>query len=94
MVVKLLPNHLHVSSIGFATALGGTGGAMFPFAVGAIAQAKGVEVSAACDIGFAAGCHGVVACLPKKVQENGLKHRRQTEDVAVVIQVAQLEANH
>jgi fucose permease len=44
MVLKLLPNHLHVSSIGFATALGGMGGAVFPFAIGAIAQAKGVEV--------------------------------------------------
>lgn len=44
MAAKLLPAHLHVSAIGFATALGGTGGALFPFAVGAIAQAKGVEV--------------------------------------------------
>lgn len=41
---KLLPKHLHVSSIGFAAALGGTGAAIFPFAVGAIAQAKGVQV--------------------------------------------------
>jgi len=44
MAAKLLPSHLHVSAIGFATALGGTGGALFPFAVGAIAQAKGVWV--------------------------------------------------
>lgn len=41
---KLLPKHLHVSGIGFAAAFGGSGGAMFPFAVGAIAQAKGVKV--------------------------------------------------
>jgi fucose permease len=41
---KLLPKHLHVSSIGFAAALGGAGAAVFPFAVGAIAQAKGVQV--------------------------------------------------
>lgn len=41
---KLLPKHLHVSAIGFAAALGGTGAAMFPFAVGAIAQSKGVQV--------------------------------------------------
>jgi len=41
---KLLPKHLHVSSIGFAAAFGGSGGAIFPFAVGAIAQAKGVQV--------------------------------------------------
>ena len=44
MSTKLLPRHLHVSAIGFATAIGGTGGAVWPFAVGAIAQAKGVQV--------------------------------------------------
>jgi fucose permease len=41
---KLLPRHLHVSAIGFAAAFGGSGAAIFPFAVGAIAQAKGVQV--------------------------------------------------
>ncbi|KAF3047878.1 hypothetical protein E8E11_008015 [Didymella keratinophila] len=41
---KLLPRHLHVSAIGFAAAIGGSGAAIFPFAVGAIAQAKGVQV--------------------------------------------------
>lgn len=41
---KLLPKHLHVSGIGFAAAFGGSGGALFPFAVGAVAQAKGVQV--------------------------------------------------
>ncbi|KAG9186505.1 hypothetical protein G6011_09613 [Alternaria panax] len=41
---KLLPRHLHVGAIGFAAAFGGSGAAIFPFAVGAIAQAKGVQV--------------------------------------------------
>ena len=41
---RLLPQHLHVSSIGFAVALGGCGSALLPFAVGAIAEAKGVAV--------------------------------------------------
>ncbi|KAI9694211.1 MAG: hypothetical protein M1822_003483 [Bathelium mastoideum] len=41
---KLLPRHLHVSAVGFASAFGGGGAAVFPFAVGAIAQAKGVQV--------------------------------------------------
>ncbi|EMC91651.1 hypothetical protein BAUCODRAFT_27926 [Baudoinia panamericana UAMH 10762] len=41
---KLLPKHLHVSGIGFAAAAGGSGGALFPFAVGAIAQKAGVQV--------------------------------------------------
>jgi fucose permease len=43
VVTKLLPRHLHVGSIGFGTAFGGSGGAIFPFIVGAIAQAKGVR---------------------------------------------------
>lgn len=41
---KLLPRHLHVSGIGFAAAFGGSGGAIFPFVTGVIAQAKGVQV--------------------------------------------------
>jgi fucose permease len=41
---KLLPAEYHVSAIGFAAAFGGGGAAIIPFAVGAIAQAKGVAV--------------------------------------------------
>ncbi|KAL1303465.1 hypothetical protein AAFC00_006848 [Neodothiora populina] len=41
---KLLPRHLHVSGIGFAAALGGSGGAIFPFVTGVIAQSHGVKV--------------------------------------------------
>ncbi|KAL1844444.1 hypothetical protein VTK73DRAFT_2548 [Phialemonium thermophilum] len=41
---KLLPSDYHVSAIGFAAAFGGGGAAVFPFAVGAIAQKKGVSV--------------------------------------------------
>ncbi|KAF1816772.1 putative MFS transporter [Eremomyces bilateralis CBS 781.70] len=44
VAMKLLPRHLHVTAIGFAAALGGVGAAVFPFAVGAIAQKKGVQV--------------------------------------------------
>ncbi|KAJ6127630.1 hypothetical protein N7523_003242 [Penicillium sp. IBT 18751x] len=44
MITKLLPRHLHVSSIGFTAAFGGSGAAILPFAVGALAQAKGVSV--------------------------------------------------
>ncbi|KAI6708720.1 hypothetical protein JHW43_008763 [Diplocarpon mali] len=43
MVTKLLPKDLHVGCIGFGTAFGGSGGAIFPFIVGAIAQSKGVK---------------------------------------------------
>lgn len=41
---KSLPKHLHVSAVGFAAAFGGGGAAILPFAVGAIAQSKGVGV--------------------------------------------------
>lgn len=44
VVAKLLPKHIHVSSMGFAMALGGTGGTIFPFAIGAIANSRGVKV--------------------------------------------------
>lgn len=41
ITAKLLPKHIHVSAIGFAMALGGTGGTVFPFAIGAIASGAG-----------------------------------------------------
>lgn len=41
---KLLPKHLHVGAIGFIAALGAAGATVLPFAVGAIAGAKGVQV--------------------------------------------------
>jgi fucose permease len=44
MAAKLLPKHLHVSALGFAMAFGGTGGTVFPFAIGAIASSRGVQV--------------------------------------------------
>ena len=44
MASKLLPRRIHVSALGFAMALGGTGGTVFPFVVGAIAAKKGVGV--------------------------------------------------
>ncbi|RHZ50160.1 uncharacterized protein CDV56_104884 [Aspergillus thermomutatus] len=44
VTTKLLPRYLHVSSIGFAAAFGGGGGAVLPFAVGVIAQSRGVWV--------------------------------------------------
>jgi fucose permease len=44
VTAKLLPKRIHVSAIGFAMALGGTGGTVFPFAIGALASHKGVAV--------------------------------------------------
>ncbi|RAL11480.1 MFS transporter [Aspergillus homomorphus CBS 101889] len=41
---RLLPKSLHVAAIGFAAAFSMGGGAVFPFMIGAVAQAKGVTV--------------------------------------------------
>ena len=65
MCTKLLPQHLHVTAIGFATALGGSGGAIFPFAVGAIAQAKGVKVLQPIIMALLAGISIIWLLLPR-----------------------------
>ncbi|PMB64081.1 Bypass of stop codon protein 6 [Beauveria bassiana] len=44
ITAKLLPKRIHVSAIGFAMSMGGTGSAIFPFIIGAIASKKGVTV--------------------------------------------------
>ncbi|KND92713.1 Bypass of stop codon protein 6 [Tolypocladium ophioglossoides CBS 100239] len=44
VATKLLPREYHVSAIGFASAIGGGGAAVLPFAVGAIAEGHGVGV--------------------------------------------------
>lgn len=41
---KVLPGYLHVSAIGFAAAFGGGGAAVLPFAIGSLAQARGVSI--------------------------------------------------
>ncbi|CAO2650485.1 Nn.00g017770.m01.CDS01 [Neocucurbitaria sp. VM-36] len=62
---KLLPRHLHVSAIGFAAAFGGSGAAIFPFAVGAIAQAKGVQVLQPIVLALLGVILGLWLCLPR-----------------------------
>ncbi|KAF2869795.1 major facilitator superfamily domain-containing protein [Massariosphaeria phaeospora] len=62
---KLLPRHLHVSAIGFAAAFGGSGAAILPFAVGAIAQAKGVQVLQPIILAFLGVILGLWFCLPR-----------------------------
>ena len=62
---KLLPKHLHVPSIGFAAAVGGSGGALFPYAIGAIAQAKGVQVLQPIILAVLAAILVLWLCLPR-----------------------------
>ncbi|RDW68638.1 hypothetical protein BP5796_09295 [Coleophoma crateriformis] len=54
--MKLLPTYLHVSGVGFASAFCGIGATVFPFAVGAIAQQKGVEVLMPIVLSLLAAC--------------------------------------
>lgn len=61
---KLLPKQLHVSAIGFAAALGAAGATLLPFAVGAIAQVKGVEVLPPIALAFIVFCLVVWLCFP------------------------------
>ncbi|KAJ5094997.1 hypothetical protein N7532_007288 [Penicillium argentinense] len=65
MITKLLPRHLHVSSIGFAAAFGGSGAAILPFAVGALAQAKGVRVLQPFIIGLSGAIFLAWVALPR-----------------------------
>lgn len=67
---KLLPRHLHVGAIGFAAAFGGSGAAIFPFAVGAIAQAKGVQVLQPIILALLAVILGFWLCLPRIHKKN------------------------
>lgn len=71
---KVLPAHLHVSAIGFAAALGGSGAAIFPFAVGVLAQAKGVQVLQPVIVALLAAILGVWALMPRT------KKKDDTED--------------
>jgi fucose permease len=77
VVTKLLPRHLHVGSIGFGTALGGSGGAIFPFAVGAIAQAKGVKTLQPIILAILAAITGLWLLLPK----SGTKQDEDAQEV-------------
>jgi fucose permease len=62
---KLLPRHLHVSAIGFAAAFGGSGAAVFPFVVGAVAQTKGVKVLQPIVLALLGVILGLWCCLPR-----------------------------
>ena len=65
VATKLLPRHLHVSAIGFAAAFGGSGAAVFPFVVGAIAQAHGVQVLQPVVLALLALILVLWLCLPR-----------------------------
>ncbi|KAJ0422655.1 major facilitator superfamily domain-containing protein [Aspergillus carlsbadensis] len=65
VATRLLPRSMHVSAIGFAAAFGASGAAVLPFAVGAVAQAKGVEVLQPFIVGLSAGMTLLWCVLPR-----------------------------
>ncbi|KAM5476223.1 hypothetical protein MauCBS54593_000908 [Microsporum audouinii] len=67
---KLLPRNLHVAAIGFTSAMGASGASTLPFAVGAIAQAKGVEILQPFILGVLVLCLAVWMCLPSLPRSN------------------------
>lgn len=73
---RLLPRSLHVSAIGFAAAFGSSGAAVLPFAVGAIAQAKGVAVLQPIILALLVVLLGLWFCLPSLGEK-----RSQEQDV-------------
>ncbi|KAF7857283.1 hypothetical protein EAF04_009524 [Stromatinia cepivora] len=70
LVTKLMPKELHVGSIGFATAFGGSGGAVFPFIVGALAQAKGVKALQPIVLALLVAISGLWMLVPRKGKRN------------------------
>ncbi|GKZ25514.1 hypothetical protein AbraIFM66951_001055 [Aspergillus brasiliensis] len=63
VATKLLPRSLHVSSIGFASAIGGAGAALMPSAIGAIAEARGVQILQPFILGLSAVALVLWMCL-------------------------------
>lgn len=77
---KLLPSDYHVSAIGFAAAFGGGGAAIFPFAVGAIAQKKGVEVLQPICVAILAFILLLWWFLPGGLRRGGLERARENKE--------------
>ncbi|KAL2135616.1 hypothetical protein VTI74DRAFT_7763 [Chaetomium olivicolor] len=77
---KLLPSDYHVSAIGFAAAFGGGGAALFPFAVGAIAQKKGVEVLQPIVLAILVFILLMWWLLPGGLRRGGLEKARENGD--------------
>jgi fucose permease len=89
VATRLLPRSMHVSAIGFAAAFGASGAAVLPFAVGAIAQAKGVEVLQPFIVGLGAGITLLWCALPRMPKrgvesedEEGRQQQQQHDEQA------------
>ncbi|MCJ1256901.1 hypothetical protein MMC24_004726 [Lignoscripta atroalba] len=79
---KILPQHLHVAAIGFAAAFGACGACILPFAVGAIAQAKGVQVLMPIVLAMLVADGAVWALLPGLKRDVKQKEEREGEHLS------------
>lgn len=61
---KVLPAYLHVSATVFAAVFGGRGSAALPFAIGSLAQAKGVAALQPIILALLAGIFLLWLCFP------------------------------
>lgn len=77
VATRLLPKEEHVSAIGFAAAFGGGGAAVFPFAVGAIAQQRGVQVLQPFVLAMFAFIFIVWVTLPGGLSKGGLDKAKE-----------------
>ena len=73
---RILPKHLHVAAVGFASALGSAGGCTFPSITGAIAKSQGIGVLQPMVLVMLVVCLGLWLLLPKRPSG-----RRQTDAV-------------
>lgn len=83
LVAKLVPKDLHVGSIGFATSLGSSGGAVFPFIVGAIAQSRGVKSLPPVVLALLTAISGLWLFLPRVGKKDHDTVQESQEDGAV-----------
>lgn len=88
-LTKLLPSSYHVSAIGVAAAMGGAGGALFPFMVGAIAQHKGVEVLQPFSLAIFVFITVLWLAVPGGLRRGGLEQAKENnEKVGVQVKKA------
>lgn len=73
VATKLLPREYHVTAIGFASAIGGGGAAVLPFAVGAIAEGHGVGALQPVILAALVFLLTVWLALPGKKRKRGAK---------------------
>ncbi|KAK7415558.1 hypothetical protein QQX98_005804 [Neonectria punicea] len=81
LITKVMPRSLHVGTIGFAAAFGGSGGAILPFAVGAIAQAKGVQTLQPIVLAICVVLGGLWTMLPRKPREKKKSGGEESPDL-------------